>query len=149
MPGLFDPIVIHGLELKNRIVMAPMATSMATPEGHITERHIKHYTARAEGGAGLIIIEHTFVSPEGQLSKNQTGLYEDSQVAKLKTLVDAIHHAGAKVIIQLTHAGVRSSSEVTGNQPAGPSKVMLPDATEEPKALSINEIKSITTAFSR
>jgi 2,4-dienoyl-CoA reductase-like NADH-dependent reductase (Old Yellow Enzyme family) len=147
MAGLFDSIVIKGLELKNRIVMAPMATNMATPEGRITDRHIKHYTSRAKGGVGLIILEHTYVAVEGQLARNQTGLYDDSLIPDLKRLVDAIHEAGAKVIIQLTHAGARTTSETTGSQPLGPSTVRLPDGTETPKALTAPEIKSVVTAF--
>jgi 2,4-dienoyl-CoA reductase-like NADH-dependent reductase (Old Yellow Enzyme family) len=147
MAGLFDSIVIKGLELKNRIVMAPMATNMATPEGRITDRHIKHYTSRAKGGVGLIILEHTYVAVEGQLARNQTGLYDDNLIPDLKRLVDTIHEAGAKVIIQLTHAGARTTSETTGSQPLGPSTVRLPDGTETPKALTAPEIKSVVTAF--
>ena len=147
MAGLFDSIVIKGLELNNRIVMAPMATNMATPEGCITDRHIKHYTSRAKGGVGLIILEHTYVAVEGQLARNQTGLYDDSLIPDLKRLVDVIHEAGAKVIIQLTHAGARTTSETTGSQPLGPSTVRLPDGTETPKALTAPEIKSVVTAF--
>ncbi|HEY95924.1 MAG TPA: NADH:flavin oxidoreductase [Dehalococcoidia bacterium] len=149
MTGLFDPIVINGLELKNRIVMAPMATNMATPEGRVTERHIRHYTARAEGGVGLIILEHTYVAIEGKLARNQTGLYDDNLVPDLKQLVDAIHQAGAKVIIQLTHAGARTTRETTGSKPVGPSAVKLPDGIETPKALTISEIKSIVSAFTK
>jgi len=147
MAGLFDPIVINGLKLKNRLVMAPMATNMATQEGRVTERHIRHYTARAEGGAGLIILEHTYVAVEGKLARNQTGLYDDSLVPELKQLVDAIHEAGSRVIIQLTHAGARTTSETTGSQPLGPSAVTLPGGIETPKALTLSEIKSILSAF--
>jgi len=66
MPGLFDPINIRGLSLKNRLVMPPMATGMATEDGEVTDRHIKHYTTRARGGVGLIIIEHTYVSEDAR-----------------------------------------------------------------------------------
>lgn len=147
MAGLFDSIVINGLELKNRIVMAPMATNMATPEGRVTDRHIKHYAARAEGGVGLIILEHTYVSIKGKLARNQTGLYDDSLIPDLKRLVNAIHEAGAKVIVQLTHAGARTTSETTGSRPRGPSAVKLPDGIEITGTLSIPEIKSIISAF--
>jgi NADPH2 dehydrogenase len=147
MPKLFDPISIRGLKLKNRIVMAPMATNMAANDGQITERHIKHYTARAEGGVGLIIIEHTYVTPAGKLARNQTGLYDDSQIPYLKKLVDAVHEAGSKVIVQLTHAGSKSSVQVTGSQPVGPSATTSPDGTETSKALSLKEIKSVIKAF--
>ncbi|MFC1943398.1 hypothetical protein ACFLWO_02315 [Chloroflexota bacterium] len=62
MPGLFEPINIKGLLLKNRLVMPPMFTNMATEDGEVTDRHIRHYTTRARGGVGLIIIEHSYVS---------------------------------------------------------------------------------------
>jgi NADPH2 dehydrogenase len=96
MPGLFDPITIKGLTLKNRLVMPPMATGMATEDGEVTDRHIKHYTARAKGGVGLIIIEHTYVAEDGKMSKGQTGLYDDKLVPRLKRLVEAIHAEGSK-----------------------------------------------------
>lgn len=147
MAGLFDPININGLELKNRIVMPPMATNMATPEGRVTDRHIRHYTARAEGGVGLIILEHTYVTVEGKLARNQTGLYADILIPDLKRLVNAIHAAGAKVIIQLTHAGARTTSETTGSRPLGPSAVKLPDGIETPKALTTPDIKAIVSTF--
>ena len=147
MAGLFDPIIINGLKLKNRIVMAPMATNMATPEGQVTERHMKHYTARAQGGVGLIILEHTYVAIEGKLARNQTGLYNDSLIPGLERLVDAIHKAGAKVVIQLTHAGARTTSVATGSRPLGPSAVTLPGGIETPKALTVQEIKTIVSAF--
>jgi 2,4-dienoyl-CoA reductase-like NADH-dependent reductase (Old Yellow Enzyme family) len=87
MPGLFDPIKIKGLTLKNRIVMPPMATGMATEDGGVTDRHINHYVARAKGGVGLIIIEHTFVSKDGKASKGQLGLDDDKLIHSLKHLV--------------------------------------------------------------
>ena len=74
MAGLFDPIEIKGLTLKNRLVMPPMATGMALEDGEVTDRHLKHYAARARGGVGLIIIEHTYVVEEGKLSNTGTRL---------------------------------------------------------------------------
>jgi 2,4-dienoyl-CoA reductase-like NADH-dependent reductase (Old Yellow Enzyme family) len=109
MPGLFDPIKIKGLSLKNRIVMPPMATGMATEEGEITERHINHYISRAKGGVGLIIIEHTYVSEDGKAHKGQLGLYNDRLISGLKHLVETIHAKGTKIIIQLTHVGAATS----------------------------------------
>ena len=80
MPGLFEPITIMGLVLKNRLVMPPMATNMATEDGKVTDGHIRHYTTRAKGGVGLIIIEHTYVSRDGRFSQGQLGLYDDRLV---------------------------------------------------------------------
>jgi NADPH2 dehydrogenase len=147
MPGLFDPIKIKGLTLKNRIVMPPMATGMATEDGGVTERHINHYVARAKGGVGLIIIEHTFVSKDGKASKGQLGMDDDKLIHGLKHLVEAIHAEGTKVIIQLNHVGGAASRISTGTQPVGPSEVMHPKGSEIPHALTVPEMKIIAQSF--
>ena len=147
MPSLFEPIKIKGLSLKNRLVMPPMATSMATEDGEVTDRHIKHYTTRARGGVGLIIVEHTYVSKDGRLAQGQMGLYGDKLISSLKRLVEAIHAEGTKVVIQLTHGGAKASRDITGRQPAGPWNVMFPDGSEVPRPLTIPEIKAIIARF--
>ena len=147
MPGLFDPINIKGLSLKNRLVMPPMATGMATEDGEVTDRHIKHYITRARGGVGLIIIEHTYVSEDGKLSRGQLGLYDRRLIPGLKRLVEAIHAEGTKVIIQLTHGGAKASSNITGRKPYGPSNIILPNSIEAPRSLTIPEIKTLIMKF--
>ncbi len=147
MPGLFDTININGLKLKNRLVMPPMATKMATDEGEVSDRHIKHYTARARGGVGLIIIEHTYVSKDGQMSPGQMGLYDDKLIPGCERLVKAIHKEGAKVAIQLTHAGAKASREITGNQPLGPSDIVPPKGSEAPRPLTVPEMNTIIKSF--
>ena len=99
MPGLFKPIKIKGLSLKNRLVMPSMGTNMATEDGEVTDRHIRHYTTRARGGVGLIIVEHTYVSKDGKLSQGQMGLYDDKLIPSFKRLVKATHVEGTKVVI--------------------------------------------------
>lgn len=147
MPNLFDPIEIKSLRLKNRIVMPPMFTKMATPDGEITDRHIIHYTARARGGVGLIIVEHTYVLPNGKLSPGQLGLYDDKLTCGLSQLTDAVHREGTKIAIQLTHAGSRTTRELIGEQPVGPWNIPAPKDKEAPRPLTITEIGKIVTAF--
>ena len=120
MPSLFEPIKVKGLSLKNRLVMPPMATGMATEDGEVTDRHIRHYTTRARGGVGLIIVEHTYVSKDGKLSQGQMGLYDDKLIPSLKRLVEAIHAEGTKVVIQLTHAGAKAPRDITGEATCWP-----------------------------
>ena len=120
LPGLFDPINIRGLSFKNRLVMPPMATGMAAEYGEVTDRHMKHYTARAKSGVGLIIIEHTHILEEGKLSRTQTGIYDDRLIPSLKRLVESIHAEGARVIIQLNHGGAKAPRSIIGKQPSGP-----------------------------
>jgi 2,4-dienoyl-CoA reductase-like NADH-dependent reductase (Old Yellow Enzyme family) len=147
MPGLFDPIQIKGLTLKNRLVMPPMANGFGAEDGAAGDKHIAHYTARAKGGVGLIIIEHTFVSKEGKASKGQLGLDDDKLIPGLKKLVDAIHADGAKVIIQLNHVGAAASRLSTGMQPVGPSEIMHPKGSELPHALTAPEMKILAVKF--
>lgn len=148
MAGLFDPIDIKGLRIKNRIVMPPMATGMATPEGATTNRHLTHYTERARGGVGLIIVEHTFVLPNGKLRYGQLGLYDDGLIAGLKHLTDAVHSEGTRIIIQLTHAGSRTTRELIGGQPVGAWNRPVPGDKEAPRPLTVPEISTIVRAFS-
>lgn len=147
MTGIFDPITIKGLTLKNRLVMPPMATNMATEEGEITDRHIKHYTARAEGGVGLIIVEHTYVREDGRMSRGQLGIYDDKLIGGFKRLTEAIHSYGVKVVLQITHGGSRTTSEITGQPPVGPWNILVPGDSEPPRPLTVAEIKELVTAF--
>jgi len=148
MPGLFDPIDIKGLRIKNRIVMPPMATGMATTEGATTNCHVTHYTERARGGVGLIIVEHTFVLPNGKLRYGQLGLYDDGLIAGLKHLTDAVHSEGTRIIIQLTHAGSRTTRELIGEQPVGAWNRPVPGDKGAPRSLTVPEISTIVRAFS-
>jgi 2,4-dienoyl-CoA reductase-like NADH-dependent reductase (Old Yellow Enzyme family) len=147
MPGLFDPITIKGLTLKNRIVMPPMATGLATEDGEATDRHITHYVARARGGVGLIIIEHTYVAEEGKAHKGQLGLYDDRLIPGLRRVVEAVHAEGTKIIIQLNHVGAAASRASTGKQPVGPSDVLHPKGSETPKPLTVPEMKALAVKF--
>ncbi len=99
---LFEPIKIGHLEIKNRIAMAPMGTRGCTHDGYVTDRILAHYVARAKGGAGLIIVEHTLVTNRYGGSKRILGLWDEQQVTEMAELAEAIHTFRAKAIIQLS-----------------------------------------------
>ncbi|MFC2073100.1 NADH:flavin oxidoreductase [Chloroflexota bacterium] len=147
MAGVFDSLMIKGLTLKNRLVMPPMATNMATEEGEVTDRHITHYSARAEGGVGLIIVEHAYVAEDGKLSRNQMGIYDDKLIPGLKRLTEAIHSYGAKAVLQITHAGSKTKRELTGKQPIGPWNIPVSSGDEPPRPLTALEIEGIVSMF--
>ena len=147
MLSLFEPLKIKGLSLKNRLVMPPMATGMATEDGEVTDRHTKHYATRARGGVGLIIVEYTYVAKEGKSSQGQMGLYDDKLIPSLKRLVEAIHAEGTKAVIQLTHAGAQAPRNIIEEQSVGPWNVMLPNGSDVPRPLTIPEIKAIIARF--
>src|SRR5665647_827843 len=103
---LLEPILIGSSRAKNRIVMAPMETRMSTISGDVTQGMIDYYTERAKGGAGLIIIENTFVDNlASRSSLSSSGLYSDHLIAGKNLLAEAIRENGALALIQLSHGG--------------------------------------------
>lgn len=102
---LFQKGRIGPMELKNRLIMAPMGNSLAGADGLVTKEMLAYYKARAVGGAGLIITQFAAVSPDALLPYSLR-LYDDSFIPGLKELVNTIHEAGSKVSVQLMHPGL-------------------------------------------
>lgn len=109
MPTLFDPFALKGATLRNRIAVSPMCQYMAT-DGLANDWHLAHYTSLARGGAGLVIVEATGVSPEGRITPACLGLWNDAQGEALRPIVQAIEAAGAVPGIQIGHAGRKASA---------------------------------------
>ena len=112
IPPMFAPFKLRGMELKNRIVVSPMAMYSAV-DGVPTDFHLVHYGARALGGAGLVYTEMTCVSPEGRITPACPGLWNDAQEAMWKRIVDFVHgYSDAKICLQLGHSGAKGSTRV-------------------------------------
>lgn len=126
-PRLFEPFEIGNLHLKNRIAMAPMETHLGEPDGGVNNEIIAYYRERARGGAGLIITEFTCVDGTDGFSSNvpQLRLDNDRYKAGHARLVAAIHAAGAKAVIQISHAGRQTKESVIGRQPLSSSPVPI------------------------
>jgi len=146
MPRLFDPIKIGSLQLKNRLVMPPMATGLATPQGEVTEDLMKHYEKRARG-LGLQIVEHSYVVKGGKLSEQQLGIYDDKLVTGLAKLTKRIRSLGTPIAIQINHAGRVTTSDVCGQQPVGPSPIPHSSEHETPRELSKSDIEELIEAY--
>jgi 2,4-dienoyl-CoA reductase-like NADH-dependent reductase (Old Yellow Enzyme family)/thioredoxin reductase len=145
---LLEPILIGNKLAKNRIVMPPMETRMSTINGDITERMLDYYSERAKGGAGLIIIENTFVDNlASRSSLISSGLYSDHLIAGKNLLAEAIKENGALAIIQLSHGGRQAKGGVTAYEPVAPSAVMCSVTKRIPHALTGEEIVEIEDAF--
>jgi len=138
--GLLDPLEVKGLMLKNRIVMPPMHTGLATTEGAVTDRLVEHYVSRSEALA-LVVIEHSYVSLTGKLSDRQLGIHDDGLVSGLERLSSSIHATGTPVVVQINHAGRSASVDLTGMQPLAPSR------SESARELLVEEIEALTEAF--
>lgn len=144
MNGIFKNFSIKNLELKNRIVMAPMCMNMAK-SGYANKWHETHYETRAIGGVGLIILEATSVSPEGRITKDDLGIWSDEHISGLKNIVDKVHKAGGKIGIQLAHAGRKA---VLNNEKLyAPSAIAFNKDYQTPDELTILEIDRITNDF--
>jgi NADPH2 dehydrogenase len=147
MPGLFDSLTIKNLTLKNRIVLPPMGTNVASEEGELTDKHLQRYLPVAEAGVGLIIVEHSYVSREGRYRATQLGVWHDKLIPGLRRLVDAVHAHGVPICLQLNHSGAKGFPEVIGRQPAGPSDVVPPGSTAKPRPMTREEIAEVVRAF--
>lgn len=111
MPSLFEPFKLKGVTLRNRIAVPPMCQYTAQ-DGVINDWHRVHLASLARGGAGLVIVEATAVSPEGRITPGCAGLWTDEQAEALVPVVEAIKSAGAVPGIQIGHAGRKASANV-------------------------------------
>lgn len=145
MSQLLSPVQIAGLELKNRVVMPPMCMYEVDKEdGKVTPFHHVHYGARAIGQVGLIILEATAVEPDGRLTKHGLGLWEDEQVAGMKSLVDNLHSFGAKVGVQLCHAGRKAKD---AEDLIAPSALAYDEEFGLPRAMTVEDLKRVQDSF--
>jgi len=146
---LFTPIKIGKLEIKNRIVMPPMATGFGSEDGTVTERMLSYYEERAKGGAGLITVEFTGIERRGRSLPSQLMIDDNKYILGLRKLAKAINKHGAMASIQLQHSGIRASAKLTQIQPVGPSDFSAypTGMGPAPRALTITEIKDLVLAF--
>lgn len=150
-PHLFSPMKIGSLTVKNRIVMPPMATNLANSDGSVSERLIEYYKARAKGGTGLLIIENAQVDyPRGKNVSNQLRIDDLKYAGGFHDLTDAIHDSGAKVFLQIHHAGRQTNTDVTENlELRAPSPIPDAGSDHQPKEMTIEEIQDIVRRFGR
>src|ERR1700732_3976845 len=109
MSALFEPFKLKDVALRNRIAIPPMCQYNAV-DGLINDWHRVHLAGLARGGAGLVIVEATAVSPEGRITPGGTGLWSDQQAQAFAPIVASIRAAGAVPGIQLAHAGRKASA---------------------------------------
>ena len=115
---LMQPFTLGKLKLRNRIVMAPVLSRLCNPEGIVSSKLIDYYVERAKGGVGLIVIEYCYIDrKESKASQGQLGVYDDQLIAGLAELAESIQEYGAKVILQICHAGRSTSAKIMGASP--------------------------------
>lgn len=157
--GLFAPLSIRDIVFPNRIAMSPMCQYSAG-DGFANDWHLVHLGSRAVGGAGVIIVEATAVTPEGRISPRDLGIWCDGHAEMLSRIARFIHELGSVAAIQLAHAGRKASTlrPWDGGTPAtekeggwsrilGPSAIPFDDGYPVPKELTPGEIGAIAQAF--
>ncbi len=147
MSQIFNKANIGSLELNNKIVMAPMCMYKSDNSGKVKDFHKYHYTARALGKVGLIIVEATAIEPRGRISNNDLGLWENSQIKGHKRLVELSHKFGSKIALQIAHAGRKATVKET--TPIAPSKIAFSknEPFKTPKEISQKVIEKIKRKF--
>jgi 2,4-dienoyl-CoA reductase-like NADH-dependent reductase (Old Yellow Enzyme family) len=142
MPSLFEQTTINSMTLKNRFVRSATWEGMATDEGNCTTQLIDLMTKLADGGVGLIISGHAYVSREGQAGPKQMGIYKDSLLPGLSKMAAAVHTHNGKIIVQLAHAGCQAAVGLSGLPAMGPSirEVEKAPACREMTTLEIADV---------
>lgn len=155
---LFEPLTLRDVTFGNRIWLSPMCQYSAA-DGVPGDWHLAHLGARAAGGFGLVVAEATAVTPEGRISPQDTGLWNDDQARAWSRIVDFVHERGTRAGIQLTHAGRKASIHRPwdteqgsiapadgGWNPIGPDAAAFPGLAA-PRALTVGELDRVVAAF--
>jgi len=145
MSKLFSNLKIKDMDLKNRIVMAPMCMNSCGEDGFANNWHFIHYSTRAIGGVGLIIIESTGIEPGGRITDNDLGIWSDNQVENLANIVNECHKYGAKMGIQINHAGRKS--ETLSYPIIAPSPIAFSDDYRYPNEMTKEDIMNTVNLF--
>jgi 2,4-dienoyl-CoA reductase-like NADH-dependent reductase (Old Yellow Enzyme family) len=158
MPTLLDPLKIGDLELPNRIVMAPLTRNRSTGPGRVPNALMREYYAQ-RASAGLIISEATSVAPAGVGYPHTPGVWSDEQVAGWGNVVEGVHAAGGRILLQLWHVGrISDPSYHDGGLPVGPSAIAAKGNVSllrpqrpyvAPRALTTEELADVVAAYRR
>jgi 2,4-dienoyl-CoA reductase-like NADH-dependent reductase (Old Yellow Enzyme family) len=161
MPALFSPLTLRSVTFRNRIFVSPMC-QYSSIDGMPNDWHLVHLGARAVGGAGLVMVEATGVSPEGRISPADTGLWSEAHADAFAPIARFLQEHGAVAGIQLAHAGRKAStlppwegghlipsSDPRGWVPLAPSPIPFRAEDPPPHALAADELTMIEEQFVR
>lgn len=136
------------LHLHNRLVLPPMASAKASPEGLVTPQSLAYYKEKSHGGyLSMVIVEHSFIAQEGKASLGQLSAAGDDTVEGLAALVNVLHKNGAKAVLQINHAGGATNHTITGCETVAPSSVTLSKKGEVGRVLETGEMGKIVRQF--
>jgi 2,4-dienoyl-CoA reductase-like NADH-dependent reductase (Old Yellow Enzyme family) len=148
MSKLFESGAINGMALSNRFVRAATWEGMADDAGAPTQKLIKAMTALAEGGVGLIITSHCYVSPDGQASIAQISMHKDEMIESLRNMTASVHGADGKIVAQLSHAGNFADEKLSGRPPMVASNFEGLARTPR-REMTLQDIQETVSAFAK
>ena len=146
-PTMFSPIQIGTVTVPNRFVVPPMGNNFANTDGTLSDRSAAYYEARAKGGFGLITIESTVVYSEAKGGPRKPCLFTDDTVDSFQRTIDRCHRYGAKVSIQLQHAGPEGNSKLTGFPLKAASPMASHCGGEIPEAMPTEEVYRLIECY--
>lgn len=157
-PTLFSPGSLRGTALRNRTVVAPLTRTSATPDGRATAQMAEYYRTYAENGWGLIVSESTYVDQAfSQSYLNQPGIATPAQIEAWRRVTSAVHEAGGKILLQISHAGALSQGNHWQSETMAPSALqpggeMAPRYQGEgpfpmPREITRAEIAAVVASF--
>ncbi|WP_433727999.1 FAD-dependent oxidoreductase [Actinoplanes sp. CA-051413] len=142
---LGTPLPVGRLTLRNRVISPPMERNYGTADGRMTDRYVAYLRARAAGGAALVFTEATYVRADGRGRIRQLGAHADHVLAGLGEAAEAVHAEGARLGVELNHAGRVADPAVSGFQPVAPS--VVPFRGRSPRELSTDETEELAGAY--
>jgi 2,4-dienoyl-CoA reductase-like NADH-dependent reductase (Old Yellow Enzyme family) len=158
MSRLFEPFAIRGVEFRNRIWVSPMC-QYSSDDGMPTDWHLVHLGSRAVGGAGMVMVEATAVTPAGRISPHDSGIWSDAHAAAFERITRFIKEQGAVAAVQIAHAGRKASTaapwaggkqvgpEQGGWETLGPSALRFEPAYPLPRAMTAADIEQTVADF--
>ncbi|TVQ10080.1 MAG: NADH:flavin oxidoreductase [Bacteroidetes bacterium] len=148
MSVLFQQTNIKGMELKNRLVRSATVEGMADPEGAPTQDLFRLYKRLAKGDVGLIITGAAYVSKDSKLPFYGMAAIRDNNIKRYRDLVEHVHANGARIAMQIVHAGRQTTREAAGTQPIAPSAVEEKVLFVKPRAMTEDDIERVIEDFS-
>jgi len=145
--SMFTPIKIGPMTVPNRFVVPPMGNNFANTDGTLSDNSLAYYHERAIGGFGLITFEATVVDKKAKGGPRKPCLFEDDTVESFKRVIDACHEAGAKISIQLQHAGPEGNAAVAGHPLKAASAIPSSYGRNTPVAISNEEIYELIELY--
>ena len=144
---MFTPFESFDIKFRNQILAPPTKENLANHRGVVTGEMIRHYSALAKQGVGAMLTESAFVARQGKMAVGQLGISEEEHLEGLEKLVKAIKKEGACIGIKLSHAGARTSEEVCGENPVGPSLYNFGRDCDLSRAFDEGDIEEIILHF--